>query len=122
MASDRKAAKGAVVHQDDDDPELDSALDSGAKLQLEIKKEDNRHKETMNQQNLGFLGNLFGDGKSLPTTAALITVVLSFIISIGLFVAAFNQPENGSMWSQNAERSLGIALAALAYVFGKSGR
>ncbi|MCI5077934.1 hypothetical protein [Oricola sp.] len=122
MASDRETAKGAVVQSDDNDPELENALENAAKLQLDLKREDNRHREAMNAQNLGFVGNLFGDGKSIPTTAALVTVLLAFGVAIGLYIAAYNQPVNGDMWFTNAERSLSVALAALAYVFGKGGK
>ena len=122
MASDRDAAKDAVVKKQDDDPELDNALANAAHLQLELKKEDNRHEEKMHAQRLGFLGNWVGDGSHLPTTAALVTVVLAFLLAIGLFWAAFAQPGSGALWSTNAERSLSVAVAALAYVFGKGNR
>lgn len=116
MASDREAAKGAVVKKDDEDPELDNALAAAAKLQLELKREENRHAEAMNKQNLGFVGQWVGDGKNLPTTAALVTILLAIFVAIGLYVAAYNQPQTTEVWTNNAERSLGIALAALAYV------
>lgn len=122
MASEREAAKGAVLQKENADPELDSALAKAALHQLELKREENRHKEAMNRQNLGVVGNLFGDGKNIPTTAALLTVVLAFIVAAGLYVAAFAKPEAGTLWAAHAERALSVALAALAYILGKSTR
>lgn len=121
MAS-REEAKGAVVAKGDNDAELDEALASASSHQLALKKEDNRHKEVMAQKKLGFLGGLLGDGQSLPTVAALITVLAAFAVAVGLYLAAYNQPENADLWAENAERSLALALAALAYVFGKGGK
>ena len=122
MASERDTAKGAVVHKEETDPELDSALFSAAKHQLEVKKEENRHKEKINEQNLGLVGNLFGDGKNIPTSAALITVLLAFLVTIGLYLAAYTHLEQAELWASNAERALAVALAALAYLFGKGSR
>lgn len=122
MASDRQTAKGAVVEKQTVDAELDAALAKAARHQLDLKKEENRHKEVINRQNLGIVGNLFGDGKSLPTTAALLTVIFGFLTAIGLYLAAFSRPESAELWTSNAERALSVAIAALAYVFGKGTR
>jgi hypothetical protein len=117
MAS-RKEAKDSVIAKDDNDAELANASD----LQLDLKKEDNRHKEAIAQQKLGIVGGLFGDGQNTPTVAALVTVIACFIIAVGLYIAAFHQSENADLWTKNAERAMAIALAALAYVFGKGGK
>lgn len=122
MASERENAKDAVVSSEENDPELDNALANAAKHQLDLKREDNRHKEKMNAQNLGFIGNLFGDGKSLPTTAALITIGMAFLVAIGLYIAAYHSAGDAELWTANAERSLAVAAAALAYVFGKGAK
>ncbi|XHC13089.1 hypothetical protein ABWH98_09665 [Labrenzia sp. ac12] len=119
--SEREAAKKAVVSVDNDDPELDAALANASKHQLDLKKEDNRHKETMNKQNLGFVGNILGDGRNTATTAAIMVIIFSFVLSLILYVAAFNQPETKEIWMTNAERAFAAGIAALAYVFGKGG-
>ncbi len=122
MASDREAAKGAVVSKDEDDPELDNALANASKHQLDLKREENRHREEMNKQNLGFIGNLFGDGRNTPTAAAIIMIIFSCIITVALYIAAYNQPSLKELWMANAERALAVGLAALAYVFGKGSK
>ncbi|WP_439121918.1 hypothetical protein [Marivita sp.] len=122
MVSERAAAKQAASNQEDDDPELDAALKAAKDHQLAIKKEDNRHTEKINQQNMGKIGSWVGDGKSVPTVAALSTIVLGFLTVIGLYIAMFTDPENGELYSSNAERAFGVAAAALAYLFGKSSK
>jgi hypothetical protein len=122
MVFERDAAKKAASNQEEDDPEFDAALRAAKDHQLAIKKEDNRHTETINQQNMGKLGSWVGDGKSVPTVAALSTIVLGFLTAIGLFVAMFCDPGNGGLYSSNAERAIGVAAAALAYLFGKGSK
>lgn len=122
MGSDREAAKKAATNKEDDDPELTAALAAAKDHQLAIKKEDNRHAEQINQQNMGRLGTLVGDGKSVPTVAALSTIALGFLTAIGLYIAMVFDPENGEMYSTSAERSMGVAAAALAYLFGKGSK
>ncbi|MGL4488869.1 MAG: hypothetical protein ACRCU5_05430 [Rhizobiaceae bacterium] len=119
MAFDRDRAKKAVTKKEDNDPELGVALENAAKHQLDLQREENRHKEAVNSQNLGSIGSYFGDGKHTPIITALAVIGLSFVVAIGLYVAAYNQPDQSAIWTANAERAISIALAALAYVFGK---
>lgn len=122
MVSEREAAKQAASNREDEDPELTNALTRAHSYQLDLKKEDNRHAEAINQQNLGWIGNIIGDGKSVPTIAALATIFLTVLLAGGLYVAMIYNPEYGDAFSTQAERSLAVAGAALAYVFGKGGK
>lgn len=122
MASDRETAKGAVVQKDDDDPELDAALEAGARLQLDLKREDNRHTETMNQQNLGVVGKVFGDGRSLPTSMAFLALIAGVFGAGFCWYAAYTDSTNTDFWAKQAERSLGFAGLALGYILGQGTR
>lgn len=47
MAFDRAAAKQSASDKEDSDPEMDAALDDGRSLQVELLKENNRHREAI---------------------------------------------------------------------------
>lgn len=120
MVSDRKTAKASATEPEDSDPELDAALAAAERVRLDGKKEDNRHKETMNQQNLGIVGKVFGDGKSLPITMAFVALVFGAASSAGCWIAAAGSAdvEIAAFWATQAERALGFAGLALGYILG----
>ncbi len=120
MASDREAAKGAVVKKETDDPELTSTLESAAKHQLDLKKEDNRHAETMNRQNLGFFGKAFGGEKSAPTYIAAVMAILG-AIGAGYTIYKGSTIETAAQdyWSTQTEKLIAFTLASMTFIFGR---
>lgn len=120
MASEREKAKGAVVKSDDEDAELEAALASAAKHQLDLKKEDNRHREEMNKMSLGFIGRAFGGEKSAPMFIAAIAAGLAFLaILYTLHQGSSAAPEMADYWSTQTERLIALMIAALTFIFGR---
>lgn len=119
MASERDEAKSEIVRRDDSDAELETTLRSASHYQLEITKEKNRHEEAKRDKDLGFFGRVLGGEKTAPSVIAMFVVFIGFAVAIGSLVAAGYQPDSSEFWSKQAERGLGVASAALAYIFGK---
>lgn len=113
----RTDAKGAIVSRETDDPELDAALSTAHKFQLELVKENNRHTEAMR----GFAARIFGHGDNAPTYIAAAAVGAGMIIAAGCLIAAFQSETQGSfdLWAKQSERALAFAGTALAFIFGK---
>lgn len=124
MASERDAAKGAVVKVDSSDPELDDALAKAATHQLALKKEDNRHKEALRKQDLGFFGGWLGGEKSAPTAIASIATCVGLGAALYCLYAASDTVDSSiaGFWSTQSERAFAFATAALAFIFGKGSK
>jgi hypothetical protein len=121
MASDRKEATKAITSQSSEEPELDLTLNQAHTLQheLELKREDHRHKETMRAAELGWVGRILGGEASASLTAAFIVVCVGLASTAGCFVAAYTQPSQ-EFWAKQSERMIAITMAALSFIFGKS--
>ena len=124
MVSDRKAAKGSVVKKEVDDPELEEALSAATKHQLELKKEDNRHREQMHAQDIGVFGWAFGGEKSAPVYIAAIATLFGLAGAAFCWFQASGVQEVASIdfWSTKAERAIAFSGATLAYIFGRGGK
>ena len=60
---DRESAKKSISARQSNDPEMEDALDSASKFQLEIVKEQHRHLESQRMSDLGFFGRFLGGEK-----------------------------------------------------------
>lgn len=118
---DRSTAKGAIVARDHSDPEMSRALEE-AKHHLEAARENNAHAKAMYMAELGFFGRLMGGEKTAPI------VITGFAVAVGLLFVlvsaamAAQNPEKEEFWGKMIERGLAFAAAALAFIFGRSGR
>ncbi len=112
MELNRADAKEAIVSRETDDPELDAALSSGHKLQLELVKEQHRHAETMR----GLGAKIFGHGDNAPTYIAAAAVGAGVVIAGGCLVAAYQSdiPSAVDFWAKQSERAFSFAATALA--------
>lgn len=119
MASEREVAKGAITERDDIDPELKEALSQASGFQLDVTKENNRHREHQRAQELGLIGKLIGGEQNAPGAVALFVVLVGYLSAIGCMVAAGIDHDQAAFWSQQVERGFGVGSAALAYLFGK---
>lgn len=109
---DRKNAKKAIKTTSQDDPEFTDTQNEAHEFSLKNKKEDNRHKETMNKHEKGSLGIFFGNQANVASLAALIVVIVGLI---GFFLILYTDKE-----TKNAERILAVSVSALTFLFGKS--
>lgn len=110
--TERDAARGSVEGKKQVDPELKRELDEAVRLahQLDDKKETHRHRE------VGFDKLI----ELAPVIIACIVVLLGFGVFIGAMVAASWYGNHAEFWAKQGERGIGTAIAALAYIFGKS--
>lgn len=122
MVSEREKAKGAITEQDETDPELGEALSEATGYQLELTKENNRHKERQRAQDLGLVGKIIGGENHAPSAVALFVVIVGFMAAIGCWIAAANFVDQAEFWAKQAERALGIGMAALTFLFGKGSK
>lgn len=120
-APDRSTAKGAILARDQADPEMARTLDE-AKHQLEAAKESNAHTRAMYLAELGFFGRMIGGEKTAPV------LIAGFAVAAGLLVVLFSaymagqHPDREEFWGRLLERGFAFSAAALAFVFGRSGR
>lgn len=115
MALNRKQAKDAIKEKQPDDPELDAAIGEAQRLQLDLVKENNRHREKM----AGWLGIVFGGEASAPFHIALVFAVVCLLgFGFCLYMASKGAAQ-AEFWAKQAERALAAASAALAYIFGR---
>jgi hypothetical protein len=119
-APNRSQAKKGIVNQDQNDAEFTEVQQRAHQSQLELAKEKNRHEQAMLEQNLGFIGKFFGDGKNTPTLIALICVLFGGAMYVYCLSSSKSDIADAAFWSENASRSLNLAITALAYIFGKS--
>lgn len=119
-ASDREAAKRAIKGKSESDPDLDEALTTAEKLQVAIKREENRHKEKLDANDLGVLGIVFGR-KGAASSMAGLAVIGGLAFAIG---SAFALGQGGAVetWQPNIERGIAFACAALAFLFGRTSK
>ena len=124
MASEREKAKKAIKTTESKDPELTDALASASELQHKITAENNRHKEALQQAELGWVGRLLGGDKIAPIAIA------SLVVLVGLLGAALSgyaasesqRPDSADFWSKMVERSIAMVLTGLSFIFGRTGR
>lgn len=116
MASAREDAKKAIVARDNEDPELQAALSSAHRFQLELAKETHRHTEVMR----GFFGRMLGPNDSAPTMVAFVGMMFGIIVAIACLVAAAEGDGGGYMefWERWAERAFGFSISCVAFIFG----
>lgn len=118
MVTEREKAKGSIVAEDVGDPELDATLREAANQRLDAIKEANRHREKQARINQGLYG-ILGTRENAPNNIAFIAVVLAFSSYTACVLAAGDNANQIEFWSRNADRSLAVALTALAYIFGR---
>lgn len=112
MASERDEVRESVVEKESADPDLQAAIAKGAQLQhsLDADKENNRHKEAKYDKWI----------QAVPYVIAAFAVVLGFAIFFVSMYVASNQIDQAEFWAKQGERGIGVATAALAYIFGKA--
>src|SRR5687768_13726352 len=88
MASERDAAKQSVSGEEKSDPQLTTQLQESADFRLKQMQEENRHKETLHRQGLGWFGKGLGGSDTAPTVVAFIAVLLFSVIGMGCLAAA----------------------------------
>lgn len=113
----RADAKGAIVTRETGDPELEAALFSAHKFQLDLVKEQNRHTETMR----GIGAKIFGHGDGASTYIAAAAVCAGVVIAGGCLFAAYKSGDQPAIdfWAKQAERAFSFSATALAFIFGK---
>lgn len=117
--TEREKAKAAITGTSDDDPEFDSAMSGAHKFELQKRRDDQKHKETILKADRGALGGVFGNSQNAASNAAFIVIICG-VLMIGVCIigaANSNDPESWTIW---AERSFALVATALAYLFGKS--
>jgi hypothetical protein len=119
MASERDAARGNIADQEQADPDLNRKLTAGHELQIAIDREANRSKEALAALNVGWFGKVFGNSDHAPTVVAAVVVVFGFVAFFCCLIAASWYQANPDFWAKQGERGIGIATAALAYIFGR---
>lgn len=115
MEPSREQAKGAIVSRDDQDPELDHAIQEASTFRLDLLKENNRHTESMR----GVVGRLFGHDNNTPVYVAATGMILGLFGYGALIFVATRNPGEASTWMQQAERLLAFSASCLAFIFGK---
>lgn len=112
MASERDEVRGSVVEKEAADVDLQTTIENAHNLQnsLDRDKETNRHKEAKYDKWIG----------ALPYCIASLAVLLGFGIFFVSMYAASYQVEQADFWAKQGERGIGVATAALAYIFGKA--
>jgi len=124
MASDRDNAKSAITKTDSNDPELNAALADAKEQQHRLTVENNRHKEAIQNTELGLIGRWFGGEKNAPIAIAGVAV---FAGIAGAFLSGYMAsrsptPDSADYWSKMVERSIALAVSCLTFIFGRSGR
>ena len=112
MASERDEVRGSITERDAADPALQATLSKAHQLQhaLDKDKETNRHKEAKYDKYIG----------AVPYAIAALAVVLGFGIFFASMYAASRETAQADFWAKQGERGIGVATAALAYIFGKA--
>jgi len=112
IITDRDAARHATAGKEGADPELTRNFGQAVHLQhqLDDKKETNRYKEVRYDKLI----------ELSPVIIAAFVVILGFAVFIGCMFAALGHETQAEYWAKQGERGIGTAVAALAYIFGKS--
>lgn len=121
-APNRTQAKKAVVTRDQADPELSEAISEGKSLQIALKREENSHAVKMRDRDLGQLGKYIGDGTHLPTFVAAGVVVIAFLLGFLCLLIAWQAPTSAAFWGARFDQLVGLAGAAMAYIFGAASK
>jgi hypothetical protein len=121
MASERDEALKEVIS--DDGPAESSQLKE-ALSQGEITRQlalNNKHEMDKIHAELGLFGRIFGSESHAAIVIAFVVIVLGFLTSIGLWIAAYFTGKQ-DFWATEAHLSLSAATSALAYIFGRGSK
>ncbi len=119
---DRESAKKSISARQSNDPQMEDALNSASKFQLEIVKEQNRHLEAQRMSDLGFFGRALGGEKNAPTFVALIAMLAGLLgAAVATYMAA-KDPSASEFWGKYIERAIAFASASLTFIFGRGSR
>jgi hypothetical protein len=112
--TDRDIARADTPSPQPTDADVAAEISQGVRLQhdLDKKKEDNRHAEVRLDKRI----------EMAPVTIAAAVVALGFIAFFAAMVAASWYGQHAEFWAKQGERGIGIATAALAYIFGKGSK
>lgn len=112
MTSERDQVRGSVVEKDSADAELQAAIGNAHQLQhsLDKEKETNRHREAKYDKWIS----------AVPYIIAALAVIFGFAVFFLSMYFSSHAPEQGEFWAKQGERGIGVATAALAYIFGKA--
>jgi hypothetical protein len=112
MVSERDEARGSIVAEEPIERNAGEAIKDARQLEheLEQSKESNRHTEVKLDKRTEFA----------PLAIASAVVLLGFIVFFCAMVAASWYGNHAEFWAKQGERGIGVATAALAYIFGKS--
>lgn len=113
---DRAAAKSAIIKRERGDTDLEDVLSNAHQYQLGLIREQNRHAEEMR----GFFGRIFGNGDNVSLYIAFLGMIVSILIAVGCYIAAFRDVNQVDFWGKAAERAFAFAGTCLAFIFGKS--
>ena len=120
--TDRNSAKSGIQTTEQSEPELQNVLTEGLRLQLELLKEKNRHKEALQKNELGHIGQWLGGESSQSTTLATIVVGLGVVGVIAGIVMSARHPTSQDFWSKQMGYSYTAIGSALSFVFGRSSK
>ncbi|HLO96526.1 MAG TPA: hypothetical protein VK195_19625 [Burkholderiaceae bacterium] len=90
---------------------------SGKQEEQFFKETGDKFKLAHNQQNLGYLGKLFGANSSAPTNIAGFVIIASFLF-VGLSFFATTTPE----LSDARKAAIGLISSAMAFIFGAASK
>ena len=124
MPSEREEVLRHVAQIVEQPGNIDQALADAAKEAEKTKRIElaNKHELEKLKASLGFFGHIFGSEKHAPIVVAFVVVIFGLLASAGLWLAAFYASAAKEFWSGEAQKALGAALTALAYVFGRASR
>ena len=118
MVSERQSARRAITTGEQEEPEITEAFNVSLQRQLEIARENNRHKEELQRSDLGIIGRVLGGPKQASTSIAALVAV----VSLGAAIACVIVMLVSTAATPVAERALalfgGLVTTALVYIFG----
>ena len=116
----RSNAKEGITKTEDEEPELQNAITVGHQLQLDLLREKNRHRETIQKQELGWIGRFFGGENTASLGLAFAAVFLGFLGVVLGYVMAALQPISQAFGGKEIGFAYTLISSALSFVFGRS--
>jgi hypothetical protein len=113
-ATARDQARADTPAPQPNDADVTAELAQATKLQhdLDSTKEANRHAAVVFDKKI----------ELAPVGIAAAVVLLGFVAFFAAMIAASWYGDHAEFWAKQGERGIGIATAALAYIFGKGSK
>ena len=118
MASERQQTKRLIRASQAEEPELDQALAHSLEKQLEIARENNRHKEALQSQEFGSFGRWLGGPNQASLSMAALVAMVSLMAALVCAVAMLVSPLRSGVLEKPLTLFIGLVATTLAYLFG----